>query len=529
MSKTQLLLVLIVSTLLGIFIYPTVINGYLVPDFGWMAWVALVPLLICQQRLSAGKFFWLAFFGALLGYLGALYWMIPAMNSFGGLRDVEAFGVLLLIAIILAFYLALALYLPVIIHKRLGLPLFILNAVFVVASDYLRTYVPVGGFPWPMLAYSQGNYLEFFQWVDLFGVSGLNCMLILVNGLLAEIFSPTHKERRKDLLLNRSLILVLLVSVSVLLSIYRSNRIDEWEVGTGGATVALLQGNVSQDLKWNPNLARAHIRLYSRLSEQSLASGADLVIWPETSYPYSFILNDLPSRWLIEKDSLRIPALVGAVSQNELGLVDEPIIYNSAFLMNGQSRVLDVYHKQHLVPFGEYIPMKEWLTFAKRFTVAVGDFSPGNQANVLTLNEMKMGVLMCYEDIFPDIARMFVNHGANVLINMTNDAWYGDTSAQYQHLVYSQLRALENRRYLLRATNTGITAFINHHGQVLATLKPFEEGLLLRNAPLITKKTFYSEYGDFMARGASGLCLILWPLSWFRDRKKLNREKTHGY
>ena len=176
------------------------------------------------------------------------------------------------------------------------------------------------------------------------------------------------------------------------------------------------------------------------------------------------------------------------------------------------------YFKKHLVPFGEYVPMKKWLTFAKKLTTAVGDFSVGENAAPFLWQGKRLGLLICYEDIFPELSQKTVKAGAEILVNLTNDAWYGNTSAPHQHLAFSQLRALENRRMLVRSTNTGVTAVIDSRGEILKNLPLFEEGVLTYLLDLHGEKSFYTRFGDWLAWGCVGGMIVV---LYFARRKNV--------
>lgn len=528
--------------LLGIFIYPTVIFGWHAPELGFLAWLYLVPIFIAVKSLGGARLFFAPFLSALIFYLGSLYWLIPAMKNFGGLSLGESCGVLFLVTLILAFYFALSLRLARRVHERTGIPLFLLNASFLMATDFLRTYFPVGGFPWSMPAYSQGAFLPFFQWVDVTGIYGLNILIYLVNGLLADMIPAVrhlkgHSAEEKGRLINRSVILVLLVMISFFGSYWQQRKMEKETDGEESFQIALLQGNISQELKWNPKKAQRHLQTYLSLTDRAVADGADLVVWPETAFPYTVDLSrpvapkgqagaiqgglglaDNRLKQIFDRESFPVPLLFGAVAEQPVTPADEPLVYNSAFLLDRDVDARQVYHKQHLVPFGEYVPMKKWLTFARRLTTAVGDFTRGEAFTLLEAGSLKIGPLVCYEDIFPDLARGFAKTGANLLINITNDAWYGDSSAQHQHLVFSQFRALETRRYLLRATNTGMTAIIDPRGEVLNRLPPFTEGIMLKRVTLETQKSLHTILGDFTGWMAAFFSVAVLGISLFKRK-----------
>lgn len=494
---------MLASGAMGGLMFPTVLINHHLPDLGFLAWVYLVPLFLVQNRLKNSAFFLLSWLVAMIFYGIGLYWLHPAMVDFGGLDPLVSVAVLILLLSILASYFSFALLLATWVHRCLGGPQIFYNAVFLLVADFARSHFPCGGFPWTMAAYSQGEYLSFFQWLEWTGVFGLNLLIFLVNGFVADISQALFVRGRKDILINRLLVMALILIVSFFVSLYCAQKTKN---GSGDAldlTVALAEGNIPQDFKWDPESARSHLETYMGQTLFAEQSGADLVIWPETAYPYTVDLADPAALFIPGAEGLNIPILLGAVGQDAVSLFQEPILYNSAFLLSRDG--MQVYHKRHLVPFGEYVPFKRWLFFARHLTSAVGDFASGGDDRPIVLHHVPLGVLICYEDIFPDLARFSVLAGAEILVNMTNDAWYGDTSAQFQHLVYSQFRALENRRYLARATNTGVTALIDPRGQVVKKLKPFVREVLIGKVIPEKRLTLYTRYGDSIA----WVCVVL--------------------
>ncbi|MBX7148269.1 apolipoprotein N-acyltransferase [bacterium] len=495
----MLLLCILLTGLAGIFIYPTVFFGHRLPEMGYLAWFFLVPLLYCQFKNSK-KLFIKSFTAAFIFYAGSLYWLVNAMTNFGGLGFYESVGVLLLIVVILSLYWATSNWLAHKISIYLPIPFFVSFTILMVTMDFCRTYFPVGGFPWAMPAYSQGSFLQYFEWVDVTGMYGLNLLIYLINALLADILFHVFEKRREGMVV-RAVVLLVIVVFSVFLNLARkASTFDDVAQNDNGVLTALVQGNISQDMKWNVRVAKENVDEHLKLTEKATEEGAELAIWPETAYPFTVNLKDdtdFPYLFWRGRTVLPMPLYVGAVSIQEDGVAQ--LVYNSSFYLDTKAQIKSIYHKRHLVPFGEYIPFKEYLSFARRLTVAVGDFTPGKEPVVVEHGRLKLGALICYEDIFPDLARSQTRAGSNVLANLTNDAWYGNTSAPYQHLVFSQMRALENRRYLLRATNTGLTAVINPHGMVEATLPPFEAGYLVRAVYPIEKMSTYTLYGDWVA------------------------------
>lgn len=503
-STMSSLFAILFTGIVGIFIYPTVLYGYHFPDLGVLAWFYLVPLLVLLARLKGWGRFGASFLASFITGMGSLYWLVPAMSNFGDLSDLESVGILLLVGIIFSFFFSVVLTVNYWAQSKTKLPLFLFNTVFLVCFEFLRANSPFDGFPWSMVAYSQAKYVAFFQWVDVTGVQGLNLMIYLINSLLADVFLAFGKSK-KEKIVSRILILILVTVISVFWSVYRQNKMEQQRPSVDSYNLALIQGNIAQEIKWDPHKARSHLQKYINLTDRAARLGVDLVIWPETAYPYTLDLTYISTSRLIRRGTMPVPVLVGAVTQVPASDDSDPLVFNSVFLMGRNTRSLDVYHKRHLVPFGEYIPLKKYLTFARRLTTAVGDFSQGRRDTPLYTGKLGLGVLICYEDLFPDLARKTVLDGANLLVNLTNDAWYGNTSAQHQHVVFSQFRALENRRPLVRATNTGVTAVIDTRGEVIESLEPFTEGMLLEEIHPTSYQSFYTRHGEYV----SWFCLFL--------------------
>ena len=340
------------TALLGIVIHPTVLWGFRLPNVGFLAWVYLVPLLY-YLRVTDGKHPFLSGFSAsFLSHAVNLYWFVPAMVNFGGIGKTASVGLLLLAVLILSFFFGMALKLSLFVARKTLFPLFILQALFLTAFDVLRTYWPVKGFPWGLTAYSQAPYLALFQWVDTLGVFGLDFMIYLVNVLIAEILLTIRRPVARDLLVSRSILVGLVVVLSLVGSILRRGETLEATTEKKGKSIALVQGNISQLHKWNPTLARHHFERHFRLTQKAKLGGAELVIWPESAYPFTIPLSDLSDHHFQTVGGTPLPVLFGAVAQADAPLGAEPVIHNSAFLIAGGGPVSAFYHKRHLVPFG---------------------------------------------------------------------------------------------------------------------------------------------------------------------------------
>jgi apolipoprotein N-acyltransferase len=267
--------------------------------------------------------------------------------------------------------------------------------------------------------------------------------------------------------------------------------------------VAVVQGNIKQGEKWKKEMVLATIRRYGELT--SRVKGAKLIIWPETAAP--FLYQRTPDLDAKVQEIARTAGgylLFGAPAY-ELTPQGESF-YNRAFLLSPEARPAGSYDKAHLVPFGEYVPLKRVLFFVKKMVATAGDFAEGPVGAVVSLPEGNVGPLICFESIFPDLSRAQVKNGARLLVNLTNDAWYGTTSAPYQSLAMAVLRSVENRVCMARAANTGISAFINADGRILWQSDLFVPGAQALDLPFLPGGSPYTKYGDLFAWACVIIC-----------------------
>jgi apolipoprotein N-acyltransferase len=482
---------LMLSAVLGFLIHPFVVNGIHFPDLGLLAWVYLVPLILSLQSISFKKKFVLCFIVSFFIQWGLVYWLIIAMNGFGGLSVFEATCVLIAFAVVFGALLAIFISGSLEISRKLSLPMALVLPVFMVGHDWLLHFFPFGGYPWGIVPYSQGKWIAYLQWVDHTGIFGLSFFIYFINGLVSDLLISLKEKLRQRSVIYLAL-LVLAASLSLYLSQLSLENYEKNKISVGQIRLALVQGNVSQDVKWDPRKAKMNILRYVGLSQSAIADGASLLLWPETAYTYGFNQEDLNIEKFLPDQSLGTSILFGSFVQAG----KEKNLYNSIIQANAQGEMIAQYSKMHLVPFGEYLPFARYLSFMESLSQGIGNFHPGSDYVLFNVDGFKLAPLICIEDIFPEYAREFSRRGADLLVNFTNDAWYGDSSAQYQHVVYSQFRALENRLPLVRATNTGITAVIDSTGKIVQTLTPFRSSFLLVNVELEKGISFYSQHGN---------------------------------
>jgi apolipoprotein N-acyltransferase len=281
--------------------------------------------------------------------------------------------------------------------------------------------------------------------------------------------------------------------------------------------VGLVQGSVEQGQKWDPTRASEIFSRYLELSRRAVRSGARLVLWPESSTP--FLFEESPAadaiRNLARESQTRF--LVGS---DQVERTSPPRYFNSAFLIQPDGAVGGVYRKMHLVPFGEYVPFKHVLFFAAPLVEAAGDFSEGDRVTVFPVGGGSISTAICYEVVFPELARRAVLDGSRLLSTITNDAWYGRTSAPWQHFDQARMRAIEQGRYLVRAANTGISGIVDPYGRVVERSRLFEPAVIVGDVRFLEGLTVYARMGDTFAYACLLLSVVVcvWPVRWRRAR-----------
>lgn len=478
----------------------------------FLAWFALVPLFLAMkgQKVKAG--FWLGGITGIVYFAGTVYWVSNSIHFYGGISLLPA----ALITLLLCSYLALypALFGAAAVHVRTNYPslFFFAMPAFWTALELARTYV-FSGFPWALLGYSQYSVLPVIQVADIAGVYGVSFLIVMVNAAAAEFIM----NRKNYYAVITAVLAVTLVLVYGFAKLHSPERADE-------IAISVVQGNIEQDKKWDPAYQAETLSVYKRLTLAALKRHPDLVIWPETATPFYFTgasgKDQALTADLIEFVKLnKVPLLFGSPTY-EIKPNRQIVGRNSAFLLSGDGRLEAVYHKIHLVPFGEYVPLKKVLFFVEKMVQAIGDFEGGNEYTVMTVpygepgnrKETKLCTVICYEIIFPDLVRRFVDRGAGIVTTVTNDAWFGKTAAPYQHFSMAVFRAVENRVPVARAANTGISGFIDSRGSILETSGIFTEAYLTRALTPGTTKTPYTRYGDLFSYACVLASLIMLAL-----------------
>jgi len=477
-------------------------------DLGYLAWIstALLAIFISNCRTARA-----AFCGGLFAGIierGALLVWIPAvMSTYGGLPRFAAWGAFVPLIVMLALFPAAACVATRFLMNQLGERFLFAFPVIWVAMEYALCFVPFGGFPWLLSGYSQTKYLPLIQIADLTGIYGVSFLLLWFNTSLAWVYL---KGRRGNWPLTLALVLI---SASL---VYGRAEIRHWDRVEADRRVVMIQGNLSADEEWQ-TLRWKSQEGYARLAARLSPADADLLILPEAPSPVSF-----------ERDGEYREGMRRLASRFGLGLIfnnvaiedggGESRYFNSAYFMNPAGEVVARYDKIHLVPFGEYIPLRRYFGFLQTITKDVGGFDPGSSYRAAELGGQPVNAIICFEAVFPQIERDFARRGSGLVVNLTNDRWYGTSAAPYQHLLMSRWRAIENRRFLLRATNSGISAIIDPLGRVRAQTALLTEGVCLGRFAFVQESSFYARHGDWLAILCAMITVVLLGFAVFAVR-----------
>jgi apolipoprotein N-acyltransferase len=491
-------------------------------DAAWLVWIALVPLLMATRGMPLRTAFIWGWISGCAGYLGILRWIPHTMINYGGVPTAVSYGLLLLLALYVGLYVAVfTLGWTWSMREWPAGALLIVPALWV-ALEWIRAQA-FSGFPWASLGYSQYRHRALIQIAELASVYGVSYALVLGNVIIAQLCIATIQRQWKRFGWPCALAMLVLAAICGyggwrLQQVSTPTASDQADLG-----VALLQGNIAQQLKWDQAAREAIFAIYRGLTLEAAADPeVDLIVWPEAATPF-FFTSDRPfqARQLRLAQDAGRPLLFGSPTYTRDG--DQDIMSNSAFLVGPEGMVRGRYDKIHLVPFGEYIPWRRLLFFLDKLVEGIGDFRSGETYTVMTVPQGRLAVLICFEVIFPDLVRHSVRQGAQFLVNITNDAWFGDSPASYQHLSMVVFRAVENRVPVVRAANTGISAVIDATGRLSQQTDLFRRTWIKGRISIAEgRPTFYTRRGDLFAYGC--LLVTALALAWGIVRAKHSAE-----
>jgi apolipoprotein N-acyltransferase len=481
-----------------------VLQVVIFPALGWsfLCWIAIAPLLVALSRgrdvggvpraAGPGQGFLLGYVAGLIWSAGSCYWIFHVMNIYGGLSAPVSLGILVLFTLAMAvsfgvFGLIMALLAG---SRRLGAKAVFFAPIVWVATEWLR------GFPfdfrWDPLGTVLVNNIPVSRLATVTGVYGLSFEIVLVNTAFAAAFLVERRRRR----------LVLVAAIVVAALLQAGNLVQPPALPANG-TARLVQADIPilNSDQWTPQYFQQTLADLTRLSIPQPGETdpneplVDLIVWPETPAP--FFTSDPTFRNAVSNVARQAHAAVVAGALGVPQNANNDQLYNSAALVAPDGVWMGRYDKIHLVPFGEYVPFASLLRFAGKLTREVGDFIPGTSRQPLRAGDYRLGTFICYESIFPDEIRQFAKNGATVFVNISNDGWFGHTAAPLQHLEQARMRAIENRRWLLRDTNTGITASIDPYGRVVAQAQRDVRTWYDVPYSVVTGTTFYTRHGDW--------------------------------
>jgi apolipoprotein N-acyltransferase len=489
------------------------------------AWVGLVPLLWALREGSPRQSAILAWVAGTAHYGLLLYWLVGTMRVYGHMQTSLAAGVMLLLVLYLAAFWGAFGAVTAFARSALGISFPWVGPPLWCALEALRN-VLFSGFPWALLGYSQWQVSSLIQIADLTGIYGVSFLLVWINGALLDVLeSPGHRMRAqiKSTMAWAALALVM-VGSALAYGLWRIPQVMDASDAAPRLPVGVAQGNIEQTLKWNPAFQEATLRRYTEQTRRLVTQGgAKMVVWPETAAPFFFQQESaLRDQILDLSRDTGAEILFGAPAFG--GTPAQRTWYNRAYLVGPDRQIKGTYDKQHLVPFGEYVPLQTLLPFVRRMVESIGDFTAGQDAKpLLSATGASVGVLICFESLFPEISREFVRNGADLLANITNDAWFGQTAAPHQHLSILTLRAVENRRWIVRAANTGISALVDPCGRVVSTTPLFQEATFVDSVSRLRIDSWYTRHGDrfvhLCSLWAGGLFVLAWALSVARGRR----------
>ncbi|MHB8908728.1 MAG: apolipoprotein N-acyltransferase [Syntrophales bacterium] len=485
---------------------------------GVVAWLALIPLFFALRGAKPKEGFKIGFLTGLIAHIGILYWIVYVVVQYGYLPIYVGVAVMLLLAAYLSLYTA-CIAMGIVFLRERGIP-FVLSAPLLwTILEYTRSHL-LTGFPWENLAYSQYLHHNIIQISDITGTYGISFVILLINVILYDLLSTRYQ---KKFLVAEATIACIVITSIVSYGHYRVEAIRGLLKEAPRLDVSLIQGNIDQNLKWNSLYQAQTIDIYRSLSVKSVGPGGGLIVWPETAAPFYFQQQNRMQEAIVDiARTTRSALLFGSPSYEREG--GSTSYMNSAFLLKSDGTLIGRYDKVHLVPYGEYVPLRSYFPFIGKLVAGVGDFKPGKGFYPLSVDGHRLGVLICYEGIFPEAAGDYKRKGAELLVNITNDAWFGKTSAPTQHLSMTAFRAVENRLYLVRAANTGISAIIDPTGKIVSRTGLFQRAVLRGEVKIIDEKTYYAAYGDLFVYGCTLALALVYILSKQRRKKHAGRN-----
>ena len=494
-----------------------ILTGLAFPKFELMflGWISLIPLLYIIVLKRPRQAFILGLTAGTSFYLVLLYW-IPAVPAYyGGLSLPISLLVYILFAVFLSLFWAFPSMAVSFIGQKFAHGVFFLIPFLWITFEYGITHV-LTGFPWGLLAYSQYKNIYLIQTASFTGVYGVSFILVFFQSMIVYFFKSKNK-----ILLIFAFGFIIFFHILGFFSVKRTIPAVREFKG------AVIQGNVSSSIQWEitPDQKIEELFLqHLNLTRQAAQKGARLLVWPELSVPLCFscsnsLYQEFRNSLIHFTHNSNTTMVLGTyeTSYNQ----DDVQYFNSALCLKPDGQYTQ-YNKMHLVPFGEYTPYETIFSFISNFTHAIGELTPGDKLSFHKFMEIKFASPICYEIIFPDLVRRFCLGGAEFLVTLTNDGWYGKSSAPYQHFSIAVFRAVENRRFLLRAATTGISGIIDPNGRILKRSELNQQLYLTEDIAAIKKTTIYTRWGNWFSYLSLTISLLFFILALLF---KIHRKK----
>ena len=490
-------------------------------SISYLAWIALVPLLVAMETSSFMGSGAISYVAGWIMFAGIFYWipMVPAI-SWSGYLLLVTYGALYVGSFGMSLW---------IIRRRTGAPLSLLAPPLWLAVEYARSHAGFLGAPWMLLGHSQFEHPILLQISAVTGAYGVSFVVVLVNAAVADwiISYPSFRWSQRPSLsaiagqavhCRSRIALAFGGGVLAACALFGYVRMDADHVAQF-LRVSIVQGNIPQDRKWEPEWRDRIFDRHVALTRQAAVHSPQLIVWPETSVPGD-VVHSPPLRERMAGLSRETGSYLLAGSASNAKFSDQTLAgkkFNSMVLFSPEGTLAGEYRKVILVPFVEYAPIRLAALWSKSKR-ARQDMVAGQEATLLSVGSLTIGTLICWENIFPDLFRQMAGQGAHLMVNATNEAWFGESSASEQFLAMSVFRAVENHVAIARAANTGISSFIDPYGRITARLAAadgkelFVEGTLTQDVPLSTQRTFYTSHGDVFAMTGLVVCafFVLW-------------------
>lgn len=472
-----------------------------------LAWFALVPLLIFLYDKDRNVAFKAGLLFGFVYFFSTTFWIYHALYVYGDIHFVLSILIVVLLNLYLSLYPALFSLFYCSFIKKTALPALFVAPVLWTTLEFIRSYA-LTGFPWASLGYSQYKFLPFIQIADITGIYGISFLLMAINGAIADIFLIKKRIVVRPLypLMPTVVGFIVLFTVFIATFSYGFYRLHQERDGAN-IRAAVVQGNIKQDIKWDIEQRYNIINIYKELTLKASKRKPDIIIWPETAVPFVFGRDEMFTNELINfQKPLDSYLLFGSIKEQRIKSKEKRTknkeqgsFTNSALLLDKNGKAIFRYDKIRLVPFGEYVPFRNILFFVDTLGDRAGDYIPGDRYAKATTPFGSFGTPICYEIIFPGLVRKFYTEGGDFIVTITNDAWFGETHGPYQHFGKAVFRAIENRKPVIRAANSGISGFIDSNGRLIDKTQLFERTFLTKDIKTDRTLSIYTKYGDIFS------------------------------